>query len=89
MTITAARMIGCPSDHHFHLRFMLALRPGVEEYIIKTHRVSAENSSLTQIRSACEDHDRINEYGKQVSANQTSLDNWHKFLGVLQDEQMS
>jgi len=52
---------------------MLALHPEVLEYIIKTHSVSAENSTLVQIRSACKDYKRSNEYGKQVAAIQTQL----------------
>jgi hypothetical protein len=66
-------MIEYPSDYHFRLRFMLALRPEVLEYIIKTHSVSAELSTLTQIRSACEDYERSNEYGKQLAATQARL----------------
>jgi len=42
LTTQAALMIEYPSDYHFRLRFMLALRPEVLEYIIKTHSVSAE-----------------------------------------------
>ena len=52
---------------------MLALCPEVLDYIIKTHSVSAEHSTLTQIRAACEDHERSNEYGKQLAATQTRL----------------
>src|SRR5882757_3563051 len=73
LTTQAARMIEHPSDYHFRLRFMLALRPEVLEYIIKTHSVSAENSTLAQIRSACEDFERSNEYGRQLAAAQTRL----------------
>jgi len=65
-------MVEYLSDYHFRLRFM-ALRPEVWEYIIKTHSKSAENSTLAQIRSACEDSERSNEYGKQVAATQTRL----------------
>jgi hypothetical protein len=73
MTTQAARMIEYPSDYHFRLRFMLALRPEVLEYIIKTHSVSAELSTLAQIRSACEDYECSNEYGKQLAATQARL----------------
>ena len=66
-------MIEYPSDYHFRLRFMLALRPEVLEYIIKTHSVSAEQSTLAQIRSACEYYEHSNEYGKQFAAIQTRL----------------
>ena len=57
LSTQAARMVEYPTDYHFRLRFMLALRPEVLEYVIKTHSVSVENStlSLVQIRSACED----------------------------------
>ena len=73
LTTQAARMIEHPSDYHFRLRFMLALRPEVLEYIIKTHSVSAEQSTLAQIRSACEDFERSNEYGKQLAATKARL----------------
>ena len=73
LSTQAARMIEYPSDYHFRLRFMLALRPEVLEYIIKTHSVSAEQSTLAQIRSACEDYERSNEYGKQLAATQSRL----------------
>ncbi len=73
MTTQAARMIEYPSDYQFRLRFMLALRSEVLEYIIKTHSVSAEHSTLTQIRSACEDYERSHEYGKQLIASQTRM----------------
>ena len=71
LTTHAARMIEFPSDYQFRLRFMLALRPEVLEYIIKSHSVSAEQSTLAQIRSACEDYERSHEYGKQLAASQT------------------
>jgi hypothetical protein len=73
LTTQASRMVEYPSDYHFRLRFMLALRPEVLEYIIKTHSVSAELSTLAQIRSACEDYERSNEYGKQLAATQALL----------------
>ena len=73
LSTQAARMIEYPSDYHFRLRFMLALRPEVLEYIIKTHSVSAEHTTLAQIRSACEDFERSNEYGKQLAATQARL----------------
>ena len=73
LTTQAARMIEHPSDYHFRIRFMLALRPEVLDYIIKAHSVSAENSTLAQIRSACEDFERSNEYGKQLTAAQARL----------------
>jgi hypothetical protein len=73
LSTQAARMVEHPSDYHFRLRFMLALRPEVLEYIIKTHSVSAENSTLAQIRSACEDFERSHEYGRQLAATQTRL----------------
>ena len=55
LTTQAACMIEHPSDYHFQLRFMLTLHPEVSEYIIKTHSMSVEQSTLTQIHSACED----------------------------------
>ena len=55
LSTQAARMVEYPSDYHFRLRFMLALRPEVLDYIIKSHSMSTENSTLTQIRSACVD----------------------------------
>jgi hypothetical protein len=73
LTTQAARMIEYPSNYHFRLRFMLALRPEVLEYITRTQRVSAERSTLAQIRSACEDYERSTEYGKQLAATQTRL----------------
>ena len=73
LTTQAARMIEYPSDYQFRLRFMLALRPEVLEYIIKTHSVSVEQSTLAQIRSACEDFERSTEYGKQLAATQARL----------------
>ena len=73
LTTEAARMIEQPSDYHFRIRFMLALRPEVLDYIIKTQRVSAEHSTLAQIRAACEDYERSNEYGRQLAATQTRL----------------
>src|SRR5258706_10060381 len=73
LSTQAARMVEYPSDYHFRLRFMLALRPEVLDYIIKSHSMSAENSTLTQIRSACVDFERSYEYGKQVSATQARL----------------
>ena len=73
LSTQAARMIEYPSDYHFRIRFMLALRPEVLEYIIKTHSISAEQSTLAQIRSACEDYERSHEYGKQLAATQTRL----------------
>ena len=73
MTTQAAHMIKYPSDYHFRLRFMLALHPEVLEYIIKTHSASTEQSTLAQIRSACEDFERSNEYGKHLAATQARL----------------
>jgi hypothetical protein len=73
LTTQASQMIEYPLDYHFRLRFMLALCPEVLEYIIKTHSVSTELSTLTQIRSACEDYERSNEYGKQLAATQARL----------------
>ena len=49
---------------------MLALCPEVLKYVIKTHSISMEGSTLAQIHSACEDFKCSNEYGKQVSATQ-------------------
>ena len=66
-------MIEYLSDYHFRLRFMLALRPEVLEYIIKTHSMSVEHTTLTQIRSACEDFKHSNEYGKQLAATKARL----------------
>ena len=63
LTTRAVRMIEYPPDYHFRLQFMRALRPEVLEHIIKTHSVSAEQSTLAQIRSACEDYERSYEYG--------------------------
>ena len=73
LTTHAARMTDHPSDYQFRLRFMFALRPEVLEYIIKAHSVSAEQSTLTQIRSACEDYECPNRYSRQLSATQTRL----------------
>jgi hypothetical protein len=73
LSTQAARMVKHPSDYHFCLRFMLALCPEVLKYIIKMHSVSAENSMLVQVRSACEDFERSNEYGRQLAATQTRL----------------
>ena len=52
---------------------MLTLRPEALDCIIKTHRVSAEDSTLARIRSACEDFERSNEYVKQLAATQPRL----------------
>ena len=52
---------------------MLALRPEVLEYIIKTHSMSGEHTTLAQIQSACEDFKRSNEYGKRLAATQAWL----------------
>ena len=71
LTTQAARMIEYPSDYQFRLRFMLALRPEILDYIIKTHRISAEQSTIAEIRSACDDYERSQEYGKQLSALQS------------------
>jgi hypothetical protein len=57
LTTQAARMIEYPSDYQFRMRFMLALRPEITEYIIKTHRISAEKSSISEIRAACDDYE--------------------------------
>ena len=73
LSTQAARMIEYPSDYQFRYRFMMALRPEVLEFVIRNHSVSAENSTLAQIRSACEDFERSNEYGKQVAATQARL----------------
>jgi hypothetical protein len=71
LTTQAARMIEYPSDYQFRMRFMLALRPEITEYIIKTHRISAEKSSISEIRAACDDYERAVEYGKQLLALQS------------------
>ncbi len=52
---------------------MLAMRPEMLDYIIKSHGVSAEQPSLAQIRSACEDYEQSYEYGKQFTATQAWL----------------
>ena len=70
LTTQAARMIEYPSDYQFRLRFMLALRPEITEYIIKSHRISAERSSISEIRAACDDYERAIEYGRQLLALQ-------------------
>ena len=88
LTTQAARMVEYPSDYHFRLRFMLALRPGVLEHIIRTHSVSAEQSTLVQIRSACEDYERSNEYGKQLAATQSRLGG-SKATRLLPDESVT
>ena len=71
LTTQAARMVEYPSDYQFRLRFMLALRPDILEYIIKTHRISAEKSTIAEIRSACDDFERSQEYGRQMTALQS------------------
>ena len=73
LTTQAACMIEYPSDYHFRIRFMLALRPEVLEYITKFRGVSAEESTLTQIRAACEAYECSNRYSRQLSAIQTRL----------------
>jgi hypothetical protein len=52
LTMQAARMIEYPSDYQFRLRFMLVLRPEILEYIIKTHCISVESSTIAEIRMA-------------------------------------
>ena len=69
----AARMIEHPSDYQFRIQFMLALRPEVLDYIIKTHSVSAEQSTLAQIQAACEDYEHSHKYGRQLAAMQNRL----------------
>ena len=71
LTTQAARMIEYPSDYQFRYRFMLALRPEIMDHIIKTHRISAEDSTIAEIRAACEDFERSQEYGKQLAALQS------------------
>jgi len=71
LTTQAARMIEYPSDYQFRLRFMLALRPEILDYIIKTHRISAEQSTIAEIRASCEDYERSQEYGRQLAALQS------------------
>jgi len=73
LSTQVAHMVEYPSDYHFRLRFMLALHPEVLDYIIKSHSVSAENSTLTQICSACVDFEQSYKYRKQVSATQAQL----------------
>ncbi len=46
LTMQVAHMVKHPSDYHFQLRFMLAMHPEMLDYIIKSHSVSAEQSSL-------------------------------------------
>ena len=58
----AAHMIEYPLDYQFRLCFMLALRPKITEYIIKTHRISAERSTITEIWAACDDYEQALEY---------------------------
>ena len=70
LTTQAARMIEYPSNYQFRLRFMLALRLEIMEYIIKTHRISAERSSIMEIRAACDNYKRALEYGRQLLALQ-------------------
>ena len=69
----AACMIEYPSDYHFRIRFMLALHPEVLEYITKFCGVSAEKSTLTQIRAACEAYECSSRYSRQLSAIQMRL----------------
>ena len=71
LTTQAARMIEYPSDYQFRFRFMLALRSEIMDHIIKNHRISAEHSTIAEIRAACEDFERSQEYGKQLSALQS------------------
>ena len=71
LTAKAACMIECPSDYHFQIRFILALRPEVLEYITKFCGVSAEKSTLTQIRAACEAYECSIRYSRQLLAIQT------------------
>jgi hypothetical protein len=55
LTMQAACMIEYPSDYQFRLRFMLALHPEILEYIIKTHCISVESSTIAEICMACDD----------------------------------
>jgi hypothetical protein len=50
---------------------MLVLHPEILKYIIKTHCISAESSMITEIRMACDDFERSQEYGKQLAALQS------------------
>ena len=71
LTTQAAHMIEYPSDYQFRFQFMLALCPEIMDHIIKTHRISAEESTIAEIRAACEDFERSQEYGKKLSALQS------------------
>ena len=73
LTTQAACLIEYPSDYHFRTRFMLALRPEVLEYITRFRGVSAEKSTLTQIRAACEAYECSSRYSRQLSAIQVRL----------------
>ena len=77
LTTQAAHMIEYPSDYQFRLRFMLALCPEILDYIIKAHCIHAEQSTITEIRAACEDFERSQEYGKQLAALQSCSSTHH------------
>ena len=64
-------MIEYPSDYQFRLQFMLALGPEITEYIIKSHHISAERSSVMEIRAAGDDYEQALEYGRQLLALQS------------------
>jgi hypothetical protein len=68
LTTQAARMIEYPSDYQFRMRSMLALRPEITEYIIKTHRISAEKSSISEILAVCDDYEQYVQYSKLLLA---------------------
>jgi hypothetical protein len=63
-------MIKYPSDYNFRIQFILALHPEVLDYIVKTHSVNMETSTLLQIWSACENYECSLKYGKQYIAAQ-------------------
>ena len=67
---------------------MLALRLEILDYIIKTHCISAEQSTITEIRAACEDFERSQEYGKPLAALQ-SRSNMHHSSAHLKPSQPS
>jgi hypothetical protein len=68
LTTQTADTIEYPSNYQFRLRFMFALRPEILDYIIKLHSASAGQSTTAEIRAVCEDYERSQEYGRQLSA---------------------
>jgi hypothetical protein len=71
LTTQAACMIEYPSDYQFRLHFMLMLHPEILDYIIKTHCISAEQSTIAEICAAYEDFECSQEYGRQLATLQS------------------